>query len=261
MQIPQVSAGVFQSFYANRQNYKENLKLTENKLQNTKKEKEAKTKKIIALASLAGAIIPVVGANLIKGRGNILVDTFKNNSSTIKDKLKSTYNMFEIESFPEILASSLGGILGAVSAGVLADKNPENKQAKYKEGVFELLNNITPTVFVAGLQAISDKTGKMKSAPAKAAIIAGSVAGGMFVANKTSNKINDTFFKNGEEKCEKRKFHLKDCLVHTDDILSLLVLAKIPLAKKIQADKILPLLYAKAGYEAGIAKKENKKCN
>ena len=29
MQIPQVSAGVFQSFYANRQNYKENLKLSE----------------------------------------------------------------------------------------------------------------------------------------------------------------------------------------------------------------------------------------
>lgn len=55
MQIPQVSAGVFQSFYANRQNYKENLKLSENKLQNTKKEKEAKTKKNNSLSFTCGS--------------------------------------------------------------------------------------------------------------------------------------------------------------------------------------------------------------
>lgn len=257
MKIQNVSAGVFQSFYANRQKYKENLKLSEEKNKILNEKKESKTKKIVAIASIMGAIAPVIVSNTIKGRGNVLIDTFKSNSSKMKDKFKSFYNMFEIESFPEILASSLGGILGATTAGVMTEKNPENRKAKYKEGVFEFLNNITPTVFVAGLQTFADKTGKMQSAPAKAAIIASSVAGGMFVANKSSNKINEKFFCEENKKPEKRKFHLKDCLVHTDDILSLLVLAKIPLAKKIQADKFLPLLYAKAGYEAGIKKEDN----
>ena len=83
-----------------------------------------------------GAIAPVIVSNTIKGRGNVLIDTFKSNSSKMKDKFKSFYNMFEIESFPEILASSLGGILGATTAGVMTEKNPENRKAKYKEGVF-----------------------------------------------------------------------------------------------------------------------------
>ena len=78
MQIPQVSAGVFQSFYANRQNYKENLQLSENKLQSTKKEKKEKTKKKIQINTITETINTIVRENQKKRRGKINVDTVKN---------------------------------------------------------------------------------------------------------------------------------------------------------------------------------------
>lgn len=54
MKIQNVSAGVFQSFYANRQKYKENLKLSEEKNKILNEKKESKTKKIVAIASIMG---------------------------------------------------------------------------------------------------------------------------------------------------------------------------------------------------------------
>lgn len=270
MKINYNRGGIFQSFDANRQRYEENLKSSASFKQENDifiKQKKRETKKAIAKAALFGAIAPVVFANVLKGRGKILTDTMKNSASALKDKAKAVYNMFEIESYTDMLLSTTGAIVGGTAAGIIKDKNPENREEKYREGIFEFLNNMTPTTLVAIGETYSQKTGKFTSAPAKAALIAGSVAGGMFIANKTSNKINEKLFdKNNSEhkKHHKRNFKPTDCLVHMDDILGLLVLAKIPLAKKMQADKFLPLLYAKAGFEAGdarCAKPDSKKCD
>lgn len=264
MQVQIQTGGAFQPFEKAKQQYYENLKLSENfKSENDVFEKKqssknSKNKPLMAALSLAGAILPVVAINLAKGKGGALLNTFKNTASTGKDKFKAVYNMFEMEKYTDLLASTTGAIMGGIIGGIKGDKNPDNKKEKYKEGVFEFLNNMIPTTFVALGETISEKTGRFKSTPAKAGIIIGSVAGGMFIANKVSNKINEKTFDKKEDEKPKRNFKIGDCFVHTDDILGLLVLAKIPLAKTIHADKILPLLYARSGYEVATAEKKEK---
>lgn len=262
-----ILSGEFKSFYSKREQLEEKI--------NNKNEDNNKNnvKKAVLAASLIGAIAPVVVSNIAKGRGAELIDTFKK-SSSIKEKAKSIGNIFDVKSFSQILASTTGGILASVATGVKTDKNPENKQAKYKEGVFEFLNTMTPTVFVAmGENLIGRHEDKLKAAAGKlkdsdnnkirlmrAGLIAGAVAGGMFVANKTSNKINEKCFKK-EENEKKREFKISDCFVHLDDLIGLFVLSKSPalnaVASKVQMDKVLPFLYAKTGYEAGTSTKED----
>ena len=76
----------------------------------------------------------------------------------------------------------------------------------------------------------------------------------MYLANKSSSVINHNIFDKDSNEIKYRKFKLGDVFVHIDDLISLLVLTKVPFAKKLQVDKILPFLYAKTGYEAGCAK-------
>lgn len=249
MQIQYQTGGAFQSFYNKRKVYEQEA--TNNKPH----QKQKQNKPLMAGMALLGATLPVLAINLKKGRGADVINAFKNKASAGK-KFKAIYNLYEMNKYTDLLASTTGGIAGGLIGGIIGDKNPENRKEKYKEGVFEFLNNMIPTTFVALGEAYSAKTGKLKSAPAKAAMIATSVAGGMFIANKTSNKINEKTFDKNEKNKEKRNFKIGDCFVHMDDILGLLVLAKIPFAKVIHADKILPLLYAKAGYEVASAKKK-----
>ena len=285
MKINYVSGGEFQSFYANRQCLENKVKISasgssKEDIKKNKKLNEDKTKKAVVTASFFGAVVPVVISNILKGKGGALLDTLKN-SSSVKNKLKAGIDMFEIKDFGQILASTSGGIAGGITAGVITDKNPNNREPKYREGIFEFLNNMIPTSFVAlGEHFIENYEEKLKSAAKtipeadknkikimRAALIAVSVAGGMFIANKTSNKINeDIFDKNKEENDNEtkikreRKFKIQDCFVHLDDLIGLFVLSKSPalnkIATSIQMDKILPFLYAKSGYEAGISRDE-----
>ena len=265
-----ILSGEFKSFYLKREKLEEKAK---HSIKNNNKEE---VKKAVLTASIIGAVAPIVLSNVAKGRGSELIDTFKK-SSSIKEKAKSIGNIFEVKSFSQILASTTGGILASVAAGVKTDKNPENKQAKYKEGVFEFLNNMTPTLFVATGENLIGKyennlknaAGKLKNSDSnkiklmRAGLIIGSVAGGMFIANKTSNKINEKCFKKEKDE-KKREFKICDCFVHLDDLIGLFVLSKSPalnaIANKVQMDKVLPFLYAKSGYEAGTSTKEDFEC-
>ncbi len=275
MIINKLHGGEFQSFYANKQQLEEKLKTRPESNNNIRKNNESGTKKAVAAASLAGAVIPVVALNLAKGRGGRLMADIQNSGLSIKNKLKSGFDLIKIENYGEILASTLGGIICGTAAGVATDKNPENREAKYKEGIFEFLNNMTPTTLVAtGEYFIGKHEDKLKSTSenigqkgtmkfARAALVISSVVCGMFMANKSSNKINENYFDKNkkEEEKTKRKFKVQDCFVHLDDLIGLFVLSKSPALKavneKIPMDKILPFLYAKSGYEAGSAKNQN----
>ncbi len=214
----------------------------------------------IALSAFAGAVLPVVILNAFKkGRLNTIADSFKN-KMPIKDKFKAIWNMFEIENYTQILATTTGGVFGGLIGGLKYANNKNEKEAKYKEGIFEFLNNMTPTTLVALLTMYSNRTGKLKSPLAKAGIILGSVVSGMFLANKASNKIYETFFDKNKKKEDKtiRVFKPTDCLVHIDDLLNLAVLARIPFASRFQMDKLLPFIYARSGLEVGLAKNNNR---
>ena len=220
-----------------------------------------KTKSKIALGAFLGAVAPVVVLNACKkGRVSEVINSFKN-KLPLKDKFKAIWNMFEIENYLQILATTTGGVLGGLLGGLKFAKNKSEKEAKYKEGIFEFLNNMTPTTMVAVLTAYSNKTGKFKSPLARGCIILGSVVSGMFLANRTSNKIYEKFFDKNKKKEEKtvRDFKITDTFVHVDDLLNLAVLARIPFASKFQMDKLLPFIYARSGLEVGLAKNNSDK--
>ena len=229
------------------------------KVKYCKKDNELTTKQKanIALCAFSGAVLPILVINsLKKGRVNQIVNSFKKNLP-FKDKFKAIWNLFEIENYFQILSTTLGGIAGGFLSGLKYAQTKEDKEAKCKEGIFEFLNNMTPTTLVAiGLNQ-AKKMKKDKSVPLQAGIILSSVVGGMFIANKLSNKINEKIFDKDKDKKDIRKFKPTDCLVHIDDLVNLAVLAKIPFAKQLQVDKLLPFIYARSGYEVGIAKKNN----
>lgn len=248
MKITSTSSEVFQNFYDKGESYKA--------LNKTPPKSDEHFKGKVIAASFIGAVVPVIAINLIKGRGGVLVDTFKKNSNAgIKEKLKAVNNIFEIENYGQILATTAGALTGGFVSGLKFDKNKENREAKYKEGIFEFLNNMIPTTFVALGQTGLDKAGLKNNKAAKAALILSSVAGGMFAANKTSNKINKKAFNDKNH----RNFKISDCFVHVDDFINLLVLTRVPFAKHLNVDKLLPFIYAKTGYETGVKKKNDVK--
>ena len=214
--------------------------------------KVSKTK--AALLTLAGAILPLVALNLHRGAGKAAAEKLKSNAGFL-EKLESVAGIFKTEGFADIAASSAGAVLAGTASGVSDCKNEKQKIPKYKTAIFEYMNVMIPTIFLVGFEKLAEKTGKLQSSAAKAGIIVASVAGGMFIANKGSNKVNEAVFK---EKTE-HKFKISDCFVHADDILALLVLAKNPWAAKLHVDKFLPLLYAHSGYEVATAGEEEHK--
>ena len=73
----------------------------------------------------------------------------------------------------------------------------------------------------------------------------------MPAAAAISNKINKTFV---DPEDKGKKIHPKNYLVHADDAVSALVLAKVPLVDKLPIKAILPVIFTNCGYETGTAK-------
>ena len=224
-----------------------------------KKELTNRQKTNIALTALTCAIIPIVLLNgFKKGRMSEVVDSFKN-KLPLKDKFKAIWSLFEIESYSQICATTIGGLTGGLLSGLKYAQSKEEKESKYKEAIFEFLNIMTPTTLVATGLSLAKKVNKDKSIPVQAGIILSSVAGGMFIANKASNKIYEKMFDKDKKEKDIRKFKPTDCLVHIDDLVNLAVLTRIPLASKLQVDKLLPLIFARSGFEVGVAGKKKDK--
>ena len=89
-------------------------------------------------------------------------------------------------------------------------------------------------------------------------MVIGGVTGGVFVANKVANGVNKAIFKEEkQEKFEKRKVKPTDFLVHMDDVIAVMVMAKVPFANHI--GKALPFIFTHVGYETGTKPFANKK--
>ena len=118
------------------------------------------------------------------------------------------------------------------------------------------MTNITvPTLLVAGILKFMQSKKLDKGIGKFAPVILG-LGAGIPIANKISNTVSKKIFK--DDKGEERKFKPKDLLVHSDDLIEMLVLLKIPFVKQLQIDKILALIYAKCGYETGTKDMHNK---
>lgn len=145
----------------------------------------------------------------------------------------------------EMIALSLGGIVGGITGGSLKSTKQERTK-KSKEGVFQFLNMAMPASCVAGAMKICDKVERLNNVPAK---IAGTVLGmatGIFSGVKLSNKIVDP-----KDKEPDRKLTIKDSVANLDDAVGILVLADVKAAKKIKIERALPLIYTYCGSRAG----------
>jgi hypothetical protein len=203
-------------------------------VQNDKKEEKTGFNLPVAAATIIGTLLPVLIIKKYQGK-----------------------KLFKIEyGLKEMLFASFGSILGGLSGGILFNKD-EDRKTKVKELVFQFVNIAVPTGIIAGILKLTDKSRNFKGAMPKIASVIVGIGGGMPLAAFISNSINNHII-DKDNPC-KRKLCLKDCLVHVDDLVGALVLAKIPFVDKLHVDKILPLLYGLCGYEAGTKKAEKPK--
>lgn len=209
-------------------------------------------KKAVPLAgAVIGTILPLILFNKAQGKA-LNKEVLK--SGGVIDKLKEIGEYFEIDGVPKILSTAGGAVLGGLIGGCAVDKNKEDRIEKVKEGLFEMTNITVPTLLVSGgvkfMQSKKLDKGIGKFAP----VIVG-LGAGIPIAQKISNTISKKIFK---DKGKERKFKPADLLVHSDDLIEMLVLMKVPFVKKLQIDKILALIYAKCGYETGTKDIHNK---
>lgn len=147
----------------------------------------------------------------------------------------------------EMVLTSAGAIFGGLVGGIIGGKK-EHKKQKINEGVFQFMNATVPTCLTASVFAIAQKVKTFNKPMLKIPAVLLSLIGGMHLAAKISNKINDPY-----DKIPDRKLTLKDSVANLDDAIGVFVLAKIPIAEKLQAEKALPVIYSWCGYRAGMS--------
>lgn len=145
----------------------------------------------------------------------------------------------------EMLTMSFCAISGGVLGGVLTS-NRKRHERKLDEGIFQYSMVALPGTAVTGAMAVCDKFKPLKNAPAKIAVTAVSLAGGMEIAVDVANFVSDI---DNDEPDRKLKF--KDAIASVDDLIGIMLLAKVKFVKKMKLDRVLPLVYAFCGYKAG----------
>lgn len=216
------------------------------------KEDKGFMKKAVPLAgAVLGTVLPIIILNKTQGKklnGEIL------KTGGVVDKLKEIGEYFEIDSVPKILSTAGGAMAGGLLGGCIVDKDKESRMEKVKEGTFEMTNITIPTLLVAGTMKFMQSK-KLDKGIGKFAPVVIGLGAGIPIAQKISNVISKKIF---NDKGEERKFKPTDLLVHTDDLIEMLVLLKIPFVKQLHIDKVLALIYAKCGYETGTKDVFNK---
>lgn len=214
-----------------------------------KEESSEKLNLPVIATTISGTVLSILVLRKLQGKA---LEKNALNGMNFAEKAKTILKSFNIEyGLNEMLFTSAGSILGGLAGGLIFNKN-ENKKSKVKESVFQFNNIAVPTIIIAGLLKLSEQSNKLKGVFPKIVSVMAGIGAGMPLAAMISNKINNIFIDKNNQ--DTRKLRIKDSFVHVDDVVGALVLAKIPFANKLHADKILPVLYATCGYEAGTKK-------
>lgn len=143
-------------------------------------------------------------------------------------------------------ASTVGGLV----AGLAVDK-PENRKAKLKDGVNQLIGN---TLVPFGCLALANKCTKQLSKLSQALIAIGTLISTTFLGHRIANKTNEKIFK--EDSGYKCSF--KDFATDFDDIFfATSTVVKNKALYHITAT-ICPITYMVHGYLAGCRQKDKK---
>lgn len=187
------------------------------------------TKKDTFLASI-GAII---------GAGSALALYMK--QQKIKNPLHVKYSVFQML-FMAATANAGGILLNSIG------KDKADNAKKWKEAAFQMVLTSAPMLLVDGAIKICERTKKLNNNFAKLVSSAIGVIVGSKSALIISNKLRN---KKEEINKPKRKLKMIDMVANLDDIVAMLVLAKIPFADKIHIERALPVIYSFCGYRSG----------
>lgn len=188
--------------------------------------------------SFLGVMLPVL-AFAKKQKPGIKLNSFKG----LKEAINIKYGL------NEILATGLGGAFGGLLGG-LVDRKEKRKLDKIEEATFQVMNISLPAILVSKSTDFCQKTKGLNNNFVKLVASAASIFAGAHIAVAISNKIDGVLF-DKYNKDPDRKLKKKDFIVHVDDVFGALLLAKIPFADKLHAEKILPLIYTWSGYHVG----------
>jgi len=161
-------------------------------------------------------------------------------------KRQGVKNPFKLEyGLKEMLILSATSIMGGVGAGMIGNDTHSNWN-KSREGVFQFMNAAIPTWLAAATLRWCETTPKMNNNFSKIMVTAATILVGMQGAASVSNIICDP-----KDERPDRKLTFLDSLANIDDLVGVLVLAKVPIVKALHIDKLLPAIYAFCGYRAG----------
>jgi hypothetical protein len=203
---------------------------------------------IAAVCSIIGVLTPLV----MIGKKQAKIKYPDLQLKTIKDYFKNAGKIYNIEynGAKEIIALGLGGVIGGLIGGLVDRKEPEKLQ-KLEEAVFQTMNVSFPALLISTSNKLLKKSSKLKGGWLKTTKLiasAGCLMIGSSAAVKIANKADDKFF-DKYYKDEERKFKKKDLLVHFDDLVGAMVLAKIPGVHKLGL--ALPAIFSWSGYHVG----------
>ncbi len=191
-------------------------------------------------SSKANKILAAAGA--ITGVGTVLTVIMKHQK--IKNPMKVKYTV------KEMLCMAAAGDTGGIMFSSIGEKK-ENIKKKWKEGVFQMVLTSAPMLLVNNAIKLCEKNKKLNNNFAK---IVGSVIGvkiGSSAAIALFNKLRNE----KENQKPERKLKPIDMIANLDDIVAILVLAKIPFADKIHIERALPFIYSFCGFRSGTGDK------
>ncbi len=228
------------------------IKKPDNKLDNKLKPKEKKEfDPFGALVCASG-----VAASLALIRKNKGMKAGDLRGLKLGEKIGKVWKSFDIDyNVRDLFTMATSAIGAGLGYGFLKneDKTFTGNKEKIKETVHAYATFGVPTALTALTLAILGKTKMANKVLGQIIPIVVGVGAGMPIAHESSNWLNEKIDKNSEH----REMKFRDYFIHIDDIIAVLILAKVPFAKKIQAGRILPIVYGMLGYEV-VSKKERK---
>lgn len=199
-----------------------------------------RTSWLAAGGALLGSFVPVLLMAKKRNKG-LKIDSLKNFG-------KALGMHYGVE---EILTVGLSGVAGGLLGGLL-DRQEKRKLDKIEEATYQSMNIAFPALLVNWGIKLCEKNKKLNIIPAKLAATAFGIFAGAGLAVKVANKVDEKIFDKYNKEPD-RIFKAKDLVVHVDDVVGALILAKIPFAQKIHAEKALPFIFTWSGFHVGEA--------
>lgn len=164
-------------------------------------------------------------------------------------KSQKVKNPFKVNfKLKEMLLTAAGGNLGGILLSSIGEPKSDRIK-KWKEGAFQMLLTSLPIFLVDGGIKLCEKAKSTKINNNFVKILT-SIAG-VAIGSNTALAISNKLRSEKEAKKPKRELKPIDMIANIDDLVAIMVLAKIPFANKIKIERALPFIYSFCGYRSG----------